>query len=44
MKRIKRINDKIYLVPENKDFNSTEVTEDMGFEVWGVVTQVIHSV
>lgn len=44
VKRIKRINDKIYLVPENKDFNSTEVTEDMGFEVWGVVTQVIHSV
>ncbi|MCK5492341.1 MAG: translesion error-prone DNA polymerase V autoproteolytic subunit [Candidatus Omnitrophica bacterium] len=44
VKRIKIIKNKIYLVPENNDFQSTEVTEDMGFEVWGVVTQVIHPV
>lgn len=44
VKRIKIIKNKIYLVPENNDFQSTEVTEDMGFEVWGVVIQVIHPV
>ena len=34
----------IYLVPENKFYQPIKITEDMNFEVWGVVRSVIHSV
>ena len=44
MKRIKKINDKLYLMPENDEFKPLEVTEDSDFQVWGVVTNVIHPV
>jgi len=30
------------LAPENPEYKSVEVTEDMDFSVWGVVTAVIH--
>ncbi|MBF0384579.1 MAG: translesion error-prone DNA polymerase V autoproteolytic subunit [Candidatus Omnitrophica bacterium] len=43
VKRIKKKRDKLYLVPENPDFTPLEVTESMGFEIWGVVTNVIRS-
>lgn len=33
---------KITLEAENKDYSAQEVNEDMEFEVWGVVTSVIH--
>ncbi len=33
----------IYLVPENKFYQPIKITEDMNFEVWGVVRSVIHS-
>jgi len=44
MKRIKKINDKLYLMPENDEFKPLEVTEGSEFQVWGVVTSVIHPV
>ena len=44
VKRIQRFNGKIYLVPENDTYSQIEITTDMSFEVWGVVTTVIHSV
>jgi DNA polymerase V len=44
VKRIRRIKDKLYLLPENPSCDPIEVTEEMNFEVWGVVTYVIHSV
>jgi DNA polymerase V len=34
---------KILLVPESPDYEPLEVSDEMEFEVWGVVTHVIHS-
>ena len=42
VKRIRLIDSKLYLLPENSDFSPTEITESMDFTVWGVVTNVIH--
>lgn len=42
VKRIKIHRKKITLEPENGDFPAQEITEDTQFEVWGVVTGVIH--
>jgi DNA polymerase V len=43
VKRIRMIDKKIFLLPENCDFSSTEITESMDFTIWGVVTSVIHA-
>ncbi len=42
VKRLEKKNGHVYLSPENQDFESIPVTEEMEFEVWGVVTNVIH--
>ena len=42
VKRIRKMDDKVFLLPENSDFSATEITGDMDFTVWGVVTNVIH--
>jgi DNA polymerase V len=42
VKRISKHNNKLYLIPENETFKPIEITETMNFEVWGVVTFVIH--
>jgi len=42
LKRIRKKGARFYLVPENPDFPPIEVTSDMDFEVWGVVTYIIH--
>ena len=44
VKRMQYIKNKIYLSPENPKFEPIEITGEMNFEVWGVVTTVIHSV
>jgi DNA polymerase V len=33
-----------FLEPENDQYQSIEVTPDMAFKIWGVVTNVIHKV
>lgn len=43
VKRLKIEKRKIYLVPENLRYEAIEVTEGSDFQVWGVVTYVIHS-
>ena len=43
VKRIRRVGEKIYLLPENSEYSSTEITESMDFTIWGVVTNVIHA-
>ncbi|MDA0713501.1 MAG: translesion error-prone DNA polymerase V autoproteolytic subunit [bacterium] len=43
VKRFIKRNQKFYLVAENDDFKPIEVTAEMEFLVWGVVTNVIHS-
>ena len=43
VKRITRREGRIYLVPDNCRYRPLEIIADMEFEVWGVVTAVIHS-
>ena len=42
VKRIISLNDKIYLNPDNEHYSPIEITSDMDFQVWGVVTHTIH--
>ena len=44
IKRFEQSENTIYLHPENSEYQSITVTPDMDFEVWGVVTNVIHAV
>ncbi len=44
VKRLSRINGRIFLLPENPGYDPVEITESSGFEVWGVVAHVIHTV
>jgi DNA polymerase V len=42
---VKRLNirgTKTYLLPENKHYMPIEITEGNDFQVWGIVTNVIH--
>jgi len=42
VKRLKMDKEHITLLPENDEFDPIEITEETDFEVWGVVTYVIH--
>jgi DNA polymerase V len=42
VKRIRIRGEKITLEPENENYCAWEITKDTQFEVWGVVTSVIH--
>ena len=44
VKRIQKKADELFLKPENKDFKAIQITEEMNFQVWGVVTHIIHKV
>ena len=43
VKRIIIKKDRIFLETENPDYPTIEVTPETDFQVWGVVTSVIHS-
>jgi len=43
VKRIRIKKTKITLEPENETYSVQEINENMEFEVWGVVTNVIHT-
>jgi DNA polymerase V len=43
VKRFWRDGDRLFLRPENKDYRPIEITEGTGFQIWGVVTTVLHS-
>ncbi|HEX8636141.1 MAG TPA: translesion error-prone DNA polymerase V autoproteolytic subunit [Pyrinomonadaceae bacterium] len=43
VKRISQRGGKIFLVPDNQAYEPLEILEEMEFEVWGVVTSVIHN-
>ncbi len=43
VKRMRFIDDGILLVPENSAHKPIRICGEMQFEVWGVVTSVIHS-
>lgn len=42
VKRMKIEGKKIFLIPANPRYQSMEVTAESDFQVWGVVTYVIH--
>jgi DNA polymerase V len=42
VKRFCKKGSQIYLIPENKNYKPIKITQDMDFQVWGVVTNVIH--
>lgn len=42
VKRIKKSGKKLFLNPANENYQPIEITEDMNFQIWGVVTFVIH--
>lgn len=44
VKRLERHGERLLLVPANPDYPSFDVTAREDFEVWGVVTHVIHKV
>ncbi len=44
VKRVSYKNEKLFLTPENGNYKPIAITEEMNFEVWGVVRSVIHSV
>ena len=43
VKRISQRHGKLFLVPDNQAYEPREIVEAMEFEVWGVVTSVIHN-
>lgn len=42
VKRLRMEKERIYLASENQDYPPLVITDLMEFEVWGVVTNVIH--
>ena len=42
VKRLLSEKKKWYLAPDNPEFESIEITGDMSFKIWGVVTYAIH--
>ena len=41
-KKIKKINSKLYLQPNNALYKPIQITSNMDFIIWGIVTYVIH--
>lgn len=44
VKRLKVVNDEVWLKPENKDYKPIKVTPENDFIIWGIVTNVIKKV
>lgn len=44
VKRVSKKSGKLFLVSENDNYPPIEIKEGMEFEIWGVVTNVIHGV
>ncbi len=42
VKRIRMKKGRIYLMPENEKYKPIEIEKEMDFDIWGVVTNVIH--
>jgi DNA polymerase V len=43
VKRIRKRRGKLYLMPDNEDYEAVQIEEGTDFEVWGVVMHVVHS-
>ncbi|MDR4504093.1 MAG: translesion error-prone DNA polymerase V autoproteolytic subunit [Candidatus Scalindua sp.] len=44
IKRVRYKKGELYLVPENREYEPIRVTEEMDFQVWGVVTHAIKEI
>lgn len=44
VKRVMKRKDRLLLVAENPAFSPLEISPEMDFQVWGIVTYVIHKV
>ncbi len=44
VKRLRRIDGRLYLAPENPEYEAIEMSDGMELTIWGVVTNVIHPV
>lgn len=42
VKRLSRQHNKLYLLPENKQYPPIDITHEQDIVIWGVVTHVIH--
>lgn len=42
VKRLTKHDGRLFLQPENGRFSALEITEEMDFKIWGVVTWIIH--
>ena len=42
--KVHKKGDLLFLNPENDNFKPIEITQEMNFKVWGVVTHIIHKV
>nr|WP_027186126.1 translesion error-prone DNA polymerase V autoproteolytic subunit [Desulfovibrio inopinatus] len=42
VKRLLKKNGRLFLVPENSLFSRVEITPELDFEIWGVVTYIIY--
>jgi len=42
VKRLKKKENRLYLLPENPAFPTLEITSETEFQIWGVVTFIIH--
>ena len=42
VKRISKINDKLFLLPENDTYKPIEIKDTCNFQIWGVVIYTIH--
>ena len=42
VKRIRKINKELYLMPDNDSYKPIQITTDMNFQIWGIVTHTIH--
>ena len=42
VKRLRHDNGRLFLVPDNPDYAPLEIQPEASFQVWGVVTYVIH--
>ena len=42
VKRLEKTKGRLRLIPENPEFAPTEISPDADFEIWGVVTYIIH--
>ena len=42
VKRLAVNNESIYLMPENDSFSPIQINESMDFQIWGIITHIIH--